>query len=101
MKRALDPGGRGGARRKRHPHPLTTHILNPLGFRVRRNPGRARRVPFFAARRIIEGLGLGLAGRAARKLVPVLTLGVGPVGLPEKTFWGDSLGGARRLRSLP
>ena len=47
MKRALDPGGRGGARRKRHPHPLTTHILNPLGFRVNRNPARARRGFFF------------------------------------------------------
>ena len=52
-----------------------------------RNPARARRVPCFATRRIIEGLGLGLARRAARKLVPVvLTLGFGPVGLPEKTF---------------
>ena len=44
-------------------------------------------MPFFVTRRIIEGLGLGLARWAARKLVPVgLTLGVGPVGLPEKTF---------------
>ena len=33
-------------------------------------------MPFFATRRIIEGLGLGLARRAARKLIPVvLTLG--------------------------
>ena len=50
-----------------------------------RNPARARRVPFFATRRIIEGLGLGLARRAARKLVPVvLTLGSGPSGFPRK-----------------
>ena len=42
-------------------------------------------MPFFATRRIIEGLGLGLAGRAARKLVPVvLTLGSGPSGFPRK-----------------
>ena len=46
---------------------------------------RARRVPFFATRRIIKGLGLGLARRAARKLVPVvLTLGSGPSGFPRK-----------------
>ena len=89
MKRALDPGGRGGARRKRHPHPLTTHIQNLLGFRVRRNPARARRVPFFALQKNIEGLGLGLARRAARKLVPVvLTLGSGPSGFQEN-FLGD------------
>ena len=45
---------------------------------------RARRVPFFAMRRIVEGLGLGLARRAARKLVPVvLTLGSGPSGFPR------------------
>ena len=44
-------------------------------------------MPFFVTRRIIEGLGLGLARRAARKLIPVvLTLGSGPVGLPKKTF---------------
>ena len=50
-----------------------------------RNPARARRVPFFATRRIVEGLGLGLARRAARKLVPVvLTLGSGPSGFPRK-----------------
>ena len=50
-----------------------------------RNPAWARRVPFFATRRIIEGLGLGLARRAARKLVPVvLTLGSGPSGFPRK-----------------
>ena len=50
-----------------------------------RNPAGARRVPFFATRRIIEGLGLGLARRAARKLVPVvLTLGSGPSGFPRK-----------------
>ena len=50
-----------------------------------RNPARARRVPFFATRRIIEGLGLGLARRAARKLVPVVwTLGSGPSGFPRK-----------------
>ena len=50
-----------------------------------RNPARARRAPFFATRRIIEGLGLGLARRAARKLVPVvLTLGSGPSGFPRK-----------------
>ena len=42
-------------------------------------------MPFFATRRIIEGLGLGLARRAARKLVPVvLTLGSGPSGFPRK-----------------
>ena len=36
-------------------------------------------------RRIVEGLGLGLARRAARKLVPVvLTLGSGPSGFPRK-----------------
>ena len=36
-------------------------------------------------RRIIEGLGLGLARRAARKLVPVvLTLGSGPSSFPRK-----------------
>ena len=35
-------------------------------------------------RRIVEGLGLGLARRAARKLVPVvLTLGSGPSGFPR------------------
>ena len=35
-------------------------------------------------RRIVEGLGLGLARRAARKLVPVvLTLGSGPSGFPK------------------
>ena len=40
---------------------------------------------FFATRRIVEGLGLGLARRAARKLVPVvLTLGSGPSGFPRK-----------------
>ena len=42
-------------------------------------------MPFFATRRIVEGLGLGLARRAARKLVPVvLTLGSGPSGFPRK-----------------
>ena len=42
-------------------------------------------MPFFVTRRIIEGLGLGLACRAARKLVPVvLTLGSGPSGFPRK-----------------
>ena len=42
-------------------------------------------MPFFVTRRIIEGLGLGLARRAARKLVPVvLTLGSGPSGFPRK-----------------
>ena len=42
-------------------------------------------MPFFATRRIIEGLGLGLARRAARKLVPVvLTLGSGPSGFPRR-----------------
>ena len=42
-------------------------------------------MPFFVTRRIIEGLGLGLARRAARKLVPVvLTLGSGPSSLPRK-----------------
>ena len=36
-------------------------------------------------RRIVEGLGLGLARRAARKRVPVvLTLGSGPSGFPRK-----------------
>ena len=36
-------------------------------------------------RRIVKGLGLGLARRAARKLVPVvLTLGSGPSGFPRK-----------------
>ena len=36
-------------------------------------------------RRIVEGLGLGLARRASRKLVPVvLTLGSGPSGFPRK-----------------
>ena len=36
-------------------------------------------------RRIVEGLGLGLARRAARQLVPiVLTLGSGPSGFPRK-----------------
>ena len=36
-------------------------------------------------RRIVEGLGLGLARRAARKLGPVvLTLGSGPSGFPRK-----------------
>ena len=40
-------------------------------------------------RRIVEGLGLGLARRAARKLVPVvLTLGSGPSGFP-RTLSGD------------
>ena len=44
-------------------------------------------MPFFVTPRIIEGLGLGLARRAARKLVPVvLTLGFGPIDLPEKIF---------------
>ena len=38
-------------------------------------------------RRIVEGLGLGLARRAARKRVPVvLTLGSGPSGFPRKIF---------------
>ena len=42
-------------------------------------------MPFFVTRRIIEGLGLGLARRAARKLVPVvLTLGSGPSSFPRK-----------------
>ena len=42
-------------------------------------------MPFFAARGIVEGLGLGLARRAARKLVPiVLTLGSGSSGFPRK-----------------
>ena len=42
-------------------------------------------MPFFVTRRIIEGLGLGLARRAALKLVPVvLTLGSGPSGFPRK-----------------
>ena len=80
-----------------------------LEFRVRRNPARARRVPFFVMRRIIEGLGLGLARWAARKLVPrklsrrrlklprqpgrgaslalasvILALGAGPLGFPKQ-----------------
>ena len=42
-------------------------------------------MPFFATRRSVEGLGFGLARRAARKLVPVvLTLGSGPSGFPRK-----------------
>ena len=46
---------------------------------------RVRRVSFFVTRRIIEGLGLGLAGcpkaRSRR-----FDAGVGPVRLPEKAF---------------
>ena len=54
---------------------VTRRIIEGLGL------GLARR----AARRIIEGLGLGLARRAARKLVPVvLTLGLGPSSFPRK-----------------
>ena len=51
-------------------------------------------MPFFVTRRSIEGLGLGLARRAARKLVPVvLTLGWGPSGFPRKL--------SRRRLTLP
>ena len=92
MKRAFDPKGRGGARRKRHPHPLTTHIQNLLGFRVRRNPARACRVPFFASAKNRRRFGLGS----------------GPSGCPkarasQKNFLGDgqsfrdSLGGGASL----
>ena len=61
-----------------------TSNLSTARSRQKPDPG-ASRVPFFATRRIIEGLGLGLARRAARKLVPVvLTLGSGPSGFPRK-----------------
>ena len=58
-------------------------------------------MPFFCdAKNRRFGLGSGLSGcpkaRSRRS-----DAGVGPVRLFEKTFWGDSLGGARRLRSLP
>ena len=45
-------------------------------------------MPFFVTRRIIEGLGWGLARRAGRKLVPVvLTLGSDLSGFPRKLSW--------------
>ena len=47
-------------------------------------------MPFFATRRIIEGLGLGGPSGCPKARSRRFDVGVGPVGLPEKTFWATA-----------